>query len=329
MSPSSSLSAYSASSAAAASSSSSSATSSSSSRLAAHGFIRDARMAVTKGGRQVLEHRYSIDIDVFESLAITTDVDTNGVHLRDRPPVSLFGMYDGHGGTYACEFVRANISALLRQDPQRFFADPQKRLNEVLVELDQRFLEIANEEEREDGTGVTVALIMGGLLLVSNVGDAQAVMCRAGQATVLSTLHSPSTNRFEIERVTAAGGVIVKSSLGHPELNFRLFNLPVSRAIGHRMFKDERFTKGHNSGLIAEPDSSSVILGDLDEFLLLASAGLWRSLSHQEACDHLRAQLKRVTAENAVSSLINLALSRNRRPENVAIILVRFRTPGG
>lgn len=67
------------------------------------------------------------------------------------------------------------------------------------------FADHATEEEANSGCTATIALIRSDALIVANVGDSRAVLCRNGQALDLTTQHRvygrDKVVQSEIERV--------------------------------------------------------------------------------------------------------------------------------
>ena len=48
-------------------------------------------------------------------------------------------------------------------------------------------------------TAVTAILMNGRRLIVANIGDSRAVLCRAGEAIQLSVDHEPESEKMQIE----------------------------------------------------------------------------------------------------------------------------------
>lgn len=61
-------------------------------------------------------------------------------------------------------------------------------------------MEKAVDLGRGGSTAVTAILIDGVRLIVANVGDSRAVLCKCGDAIQLSVDHEPSIERHSIER---------------------------------------------------------------------------------------------------------------------------------
>eukprot|EP00163_Fabomonas_tropica_P026076 TRINITY_DN4654_c0_g1_i1.p1 TRINITY_DN4654_c0_g1~~TRINITY_DN4654_c0_g1_i1.p1 ORF type:complete len:343 (+),score=70.38 TRINITY_DN4654_c0_g1_i1:1446-2474(+) len=203
---------------------------------------------------------------------------------------AFFGVYDGHGGSRAAEFVSAHLHEFIFESPA-FKTDPQEAMRQGIAKVEEKFLDLAVESELADGTTATVALIHGNELIVANVGDSEAVLCRSDQAIAMSAVHNVKENPDEEKRVVNEGGLIYRNRVGHPSLNPAYFSIGVSRAIGDLMFKHHSYTESKPSGITAEPEFKKVVLTPQDRFVLLACDGLWGVITHQEACDFVLEKL--------------------------------------
>lgn len=137
--------------------------------------------------------------------------------------------------------------------------------------MDHCWLEMANLNGWDDGsTGVSV-LIVNKTIYVANVGDSRAVLCTSGgRAMEMSSDHKPSREdeRLRIEKL---GGKVIHYG------TWRVQGiLAVSRAFGDRRLK---------TYVSATPEMRSRQLQDGDDFLILASDGVWDVLSSQAAVD--------------------------------------------
>ncbi|KAI9230134.1 MAG: hypothetical protein DHS80DRAFT_26692 [Piptocephalis tieghemiana] len=124
------------------------------------------------------------------------------------------------------------------------------------------------------GASALMIYLAGTTLYSANVGDALAVVSRnGGNAQLLSTKHTP-WDVTETARIQSAGGWV--SHQGH--LNGEL---EVSRAFGHL----------HLLPVVnANPHVEALELGDGDEFVIMASRGLWEKVSYQTAVDVARTE---------------------------------------
>jgi len=81
------------------------------------------------------------------------------------------------------------------------------------------------------------------------------------------------------------------------------------------------------AGLIAQPDVISEALRANDEFVILASDGLWDVLSPAEAVKAVRSELRSYDdASMAAERLVHLALQR-RADDNITVAIVKLFTP--
>ena len=63
--------------------------------------------------------------------------------------------------------------------------EPDAVAVESFVDTDRRYLENDAGGSKDDGCTAVTAVLVGQRLVVANVGDSRAVLCRAGQGTAL------------------------------------------------------------------------------------------------------------------------------------------------
>ncbi|CAD6210581.1 unnamed protein product [Miscanthus lutarioriparius] len=128
------------------------------------------------------------------------------------------------------------------------------------------------------GSTAVVAVVGPRHLVVANCGDSRAVLFSGGAAIPLSDDHKPD-RADELERIHAAGGRVIFWD------GARVFGmLAMSRAIGDSYLKPF---------VISDPEVRVVERKDgEDEFLILASDGLWDVVSNEVACKVVRTCLR-------------------------------------
>merc|ERR1712060_60873 len=104
------------------------------------------------------------------------------------------------------------------------------------------------------------ALIQDAKLTVAHVGDSRGVLCRGGLAVAVTEDHKPEIEK-ERRRIEGLGGFV-----SHIGCWRAMGILAMSRAIG------DLFLKPYVS---AEPEVRTVPLEEDDEFLVLASDGIF------------------------------------------------------
>ncbi|KAA8533217.1 hypothetical protein F0562_033250 [Nyssa sinensis] len=171
--------------------------------------------------------------------------DTHKIVSCSHGNKDFFGVYDGHGGNTAKEeAVKAGY-----------------------LKTDEEFL----KQGLSSGACCVTAFIEGKEIVISNLGDCRAVLCRGGVAEALTKDHRAG-QEDERKRIEDKGG-FVEIHRGA----WRVHGiLSVSRSIGDSHLKD---------WVMAEPDTKILCLTPDMEYLVLASDGLWEEVGNQEAVD--------------------------------------------
>eukprot|EP00549_Striatella_unipunctata_P008024 CAMPEP_0118706532 /NCGR_PEP_ID=MMETSP0800-20121206/20614_1 /TAXON_ID=210618 ORGANISM="Striatella unipunctata, Strain CCMP2910" /NCGR_SAMPLE_ID=MMETSP0800 /ASSEMBLY_ACC=CAM_ASM_000638 /LENGTH=449 /DNA_ID=CAMNT_0006609085 /DNA_START=136 /DNA_END=1488 /DNA_ORIENTATION=+ len=127
-------------------------------------------------------------------------------------------------------------------------------------------------------------------LIVANVGDSRAVLNRNGTAIELTRDHKPN-DPVEQARIEAMGGKVKwygqVDEHGQPDHMNGVYrvngNLALARTVGDR---------SERPAVTCDVETDTHPIEDGDQFVLLASDGLWDVMSSQEAVDFVNAQLK-------------------------------------
>ncbi|KAK9097824.1 hypothetical protein Syun_024869 [Stephania yunnanensis] len=238
----------------------------------------------------------------------------------DGEIVGLFGVFDGHGGARAAEYVKQNLFNNLIRHP-KFISDTKSAIADAYKQTDSEFLKLENNFNRDAGSTASTAILVGDRLLVANVGDSRAVICRGGNAIAVSRDHKPDQSD-ERQRIEDAGGFVMWAG------TWRVGGvLAVSRAFGDRLLKQY---------VVADPEIKSwLILWPLQpqeevidsslEFLILASDGLWDVVTNEEAVSMIKPI---EDPEQAAKRLMQEAYERGSA-DNITCVVVRFLTNQG
>ncbi|KAJ4887891.1 putative protein phosphatase 2C 71 [Raphanus sativus] len=223
----------------------------------------------------------------------------------DGEIVGLFGVFDGHGGAAAAEYLKRHLFSNLITHPN-FITDTKSAIADAYNHTDSELLKSENNNHTIDaGSTASTAILVGDRLLVANVGDSRAVICRAGNAFAVSRDHKPDQSD-ERERIENAGGFVMWAG------TWRVGGiLAVSRSFGDRLLKEY---------VIADPEIQEEKIDDSLEFLILASDGLWDVFSNEEAV----AVVKEVEEpEESAKKLVGEAIKRGSA-DNITCVVVRF-----
>ncbi|XXG89974.1 hypothetical protein AAC387_Pa12g1848 [Persea americana] len=185
---------------------------------------------------------------------------------------------------------------------------------EVREEAEAAGDEVAVSTAKTVGSTAVVAVVGIENVVVANCGDSRAVLSRGGVAVPLSYDHKPD-RPDEMERVEAAGGNVINWD-GCRVLGV----LATSRSIGDHYLKPY---------VISKPEVVVMERTHLDEFLILASDGLWDVVSNEMACNVVRRclagrSLKRLSkgsAAEAAAMLAELAMGRGSK-DNISVVVI-------
>ncbi|WZZ91628.1 hypothetical protein YC2023_120207 [Brassica napus] len=224
----------------------------------------------------------------------------------DGEIVGLFGVFDGHGGARAAEYVKRHLFSNLITHP-KFISDTKSAITDAYNHTDSELLKSEDSHNRDAGSTASTAILLGDRLLVANVGDSRAVISRAGTAIAVSRDHKPDQSD-ERERIENAGGFVMWAG----KRTWRVGGvLAVSRAFGDRLLKQY---------VVADPEIREEKIDDSLEFLILASDGLWDVFSNEEAV----AMVKEVEdPEDSAKKLVAEAIKRGSK-DNITCVIVRF-----
>lgn len=222
----------------------------------------------------------------------------------DDNELGLFAIFDGHLSHNIPDYLRSNLFDNILKEPD-FWTEPENAMRRAYRVTDTTILEKAFDLGKGGSTAVTAILINCHTLVVANVGDSRAVICKNGVAKQLSVDHEPNAERKEIEN---RGGFVSNFPGDVPRVDGQL---AVARAFGDKSLKEH---------LSSEPDITEETIDDDTEFIILASDGLWKVMSNQEAADAIK-NIK--DARSAAKHLTEEALIR-KSTDDISCIVVKF-----
>ena len=225
-----------------------------------HSFDFDCHAISVVGPRVANEDEFTVIEDVGAMLGLDS--------LRER--VSYFGVFDGHSGHHAAVYTRIHLHKIIADRVTDFDVDLDDAIFHGFKQADDTVNAFQAKMGFTCGTTCVTVWKIGKKLVVGNVGDCQGFLRRGGQPVPILDPHRPNRDD-EKDRVKAAGGAVVW--FGAWRVNGVL---AVSRSIGDSHLKHL---------VIAEPDITRFEIQDDDEFMVVASDGLWDTLSYEEAME--------------------------------------------
>ncbi|XP_045822849.1 probable protein phosphatase 2C 39 [Trifolium pratense] len=185
--------------------------------------------------------------------------------------LGLYAIFDGHAGRDVAKYLQSHLFENILSEPD-FWENPVQAVKKACKATDDEILEnIA--DSRGGSTAVAAILINGVKLLVINVGDSRAISCKNGLAKQLTVDHEPEKEKDLVE---SRGGFVIKRPGDVPRVDDQL---AMTRAFGDGKLKEH---------ITAEPDVMIKKMDEDTEFIILASDGLWKVMTNQEACDCIK-----------------------------------------
>lgn len=283
----------------------------------------DVSVRALKGSRLSMEDEYFVD---------------NDGHFA--------AVFDGHGGGGVSAYLRDNLYRKIDQKLSKkeahiihgkhgpTLSSKIKAIREAFDETDDDVLD-KDDLQYQGSTAVAVMVHQdeeqGNRTLISaNLGDSRAILSRRGVAVDLTRDHKPNDEK-EKARIVAMGESV---EWDHYCKVYRVRNLSLSRAVG------DRFAKPAVSGDVEIKQFP--VNDEGDEFVLMASDGLWDVMSSQDCVDFVNRRLKSIpkhisneekikasyTRRKVMSRLIANEALRRGSGDNVCVVIVWLKDIG-
>ncbi|KAJ8368787.1 hypothetical protein SKAU_G00088150 [Synaphobranchus kaupii] len=280
------------------------------------------------GGLDVLDAEFSKTWEFKSNNVAVYSIQGRRDHMEDRFEVltdvvnkshpSIFGIFDGHGGEAAAEYVKTHLPEVLKQHLLAYEKEKENSilsypaiLEQHILSVDKEMLDKLSASYDEAGTTCLIALLSDKELTVANVGDSRGVLCdKDGNAIALSHDHKPYQLK-ERKRIKRAGGFISFNG------SWRVQGiLAMSRSLGDYPLKNLNV-------IIPDPD---ILAFDLDklqpEFMILASDGLWDAFSNEEAVRFIKERLDE--PHFGAKSIVLQSFYRGC-PDNITVMVIKFK----
>jgi len=245
--------------------------------------------------------------------------------------MSVFGIFDGHGGRQSAAFARDHLpselcSQLLLLPPDVSVPLPdgtiRKMLKAAYKKIDSR---IATEiPSCKDGSTAIIVIIQGVTVYIASLGDSAAYLARfkdnSMHAIPLMEAHKPWVIA-EKDRIIKAGGTVENGRVNG--------SLEVSRSFGDLPLK--RF------GVLCTPTLMKFnIEKQLDEFILLGCDGFWSCWSALDVVtrtrDIIEKEFRRLSMESAKATdidvkslcrqLVEYVIVDKKSQDNVSVMMI-------
>jgi len=313
---------------------------------------KDGKPLAVHAGAQTLEEKRKSYYVTCDSISVRAHAESwpgKQVELRDRfaldePMDELgvyFGVFDGHVGAQVSEIgakqLHRNILSHFRQKQVQPASRDEKLKNavrEAFLQTDKEILSLAERKKFEtQGSTALVALLHGNpklgtalRLVIANIGDSRAILCRAGQAVAVSEDHKPD-RMDEKKRIERAGGLVLNvrgawriAAPANPGSSKKASRreyqgLAMTRSLG------DSFFKAPSSLSTADPEVKILPITDKDLFLVLATDGITNVMHNQDIVDCASKHWD--DAEEAAKNIVRTAFQKGS-DENLTAMVIQF-----
>lgn len=214
------------------------------------------------------------------------------IQVKGSKGVGVYGVLDGHGGAECGQFASEELPPKIVTNLRKNVATADA-LYQSFLSVDEDFLRTTS-----NSSGSTACVFVWDRHLlcgtIANTGDTRAVLCRKRKAVDL-TKDRKATDPEEIARIAIQGGFVANGRV--------LGSLAISRAFGDRSLKvvakdakdgnaavnsSEKESSGKNYSrvLLVDPEITTFhVQPELDEYVVIATDGLWDVMSSQQVVD--------------------------------------------
>lgn len=224
------------------------------------------------------------------------------------------GIFDGHGGSIVSKHCANCLPSLF----EKYICETP---NDILLAINNAYKECdssINSENNESGSTALCVLLTVNKIWVANVGDCRVVKSSSlsNECIALSEDHKPK-REDEQKRIIDGGGLIFYNG------GLRVMGvLNITRAIGDYHLKQY--------GITAIPEVKCFDISENDEFIIIASDGLWNNLSTEDVINLTKETISRaiyrgVSRKKAIKIAITVLLKASIEKgstDNISIIII-------
>jgi len=227
--------------------------------------------------------------------------DTYWLNVNRKGSEIFCGIYDGHNGVAAAEYVRDNL--------HKIFFEALKTGKNELEAFSAAYQQTSKDlSAQKSGTTAVNFLVKNKIIFFANAGDARLVVMEKSSVKQLTYDHRLTDPR-ERQRVLNQGAFIEE-----PYVYKNDYGLMPTRTIGDEYFKDV--------GVIATPTTGAYRLAKEDKWILAGTDGLFDELENEE----IRALIDSYTSANkAAEALKNEILINRAGTDNLTFVLLRIK----
>ena len=219
--------------------------------------------------------------------------------------LSLFAVFDGHGGEYVSQYLKENFSEFLKKTiNSKYNSRFTQILKESIENIDKYFDN--SEEAKNCGSTGTIVVVNNRNIYCANVGDSKCYYINENEAIQITEDHN-CNNKVEVDTLKNKGVAVFRGRV-YGSLN-------LTRSFGDTEFKKD--------GITSTPYIKKIFSDKNDvKFLIIASDGIWDVVDNKKLFQ-ISKELKEGSSEEFCNNLVNYALENNSN-DNISCIVIRF-----
>ena len=219
--------------------------------------------------------------------------------------LSLFAVFDGHGGSQIAEFLKNNYSQHLLKTINKEYTLRFREILKNSIETMDKNLENLGVSEKCGSTG-TFIIVNNNNIYCANVGDSKCYYINDKEAIQLTEDHN-CKNEKEVELLKSKGAIIFRQ---------RVYgSLSLTRSFGDMEFKQY--------GVTAIPYITKIYADKNNvKYIVIASDGIWDAVNDKDLFK-ISKKLKGGTSEEFCNNLVNYAVEKGSN-DNISCIVIRF-----
>ena len=217
--------------------------------------------------------------------------------------ISFFALYDGFCGKEVAVYLQKNLQQCLFNNIKKNKFDIEKSIGDTFSQMENSIKTIPNSSTC--GSTATIVLIVNKTIYCANSGNTSCYSIYNKKQIKKISIDHDCKNQNEVERVKQNGGEV---------FNNRVFgSLSLTRCFGDFDFK--------SYGVSAKPTLSKKKIGKGEQYLIIASDGVWDVIHEKELGSFI--SNKTLRANDLCILIIKEAL-KNYSRDNISCIVIKF-----
>ena len=223
----------------------------------------------------------------------------------DKHNLSLFCVFDGHGGDFVAKYLKENFASILHNSIKlNYTLNFHSILNSTFESVDKNLEKF--DITQNCGSTATIVVMDNNIIYCANVGDSKCFYIDKNNAVQISEDHN-CKNEKEKELLKKKGVKIF--------LNRVFGSLSLTRTFGDFEFKKE--------GITSIPYIKKIYLDKNDiKYIVIASDGIW-DVVNKDKLYQLYQELKKDTSEEFCNNLVEFAINEGSN-DNISCIVLKF-----